>query len=276
MNRTAASDQATVLSSIFMYSRVLSCWKATCSHTLLFPSSHCSWMSQQLVRRELLKMTCTCQTSRRRPRTWPQSEELWVSPVRTCTTSGEDPSLQSPPRRQEVALRNRWSDMTSRRTSTWAPTCSETQTLPLSSRQSHLKAQREAKKSNVTVTMTYLGQGRRGSGSKSTQDELKVLQQVNGGENICVFKGLVTPGGRSREMWSWLTGMCTKGQLTAFTSAKAQPSRSITGKSVEMSNNTRENTFLLQTLIVSLCPNLPPTLNVFVISVIFKHKEKPL
>lgn len=30
-----------------------------------------------------------------------------------------------------------------------------------------------------------------------TQDELKVLQQVNGGENICVFKGLVTPGGRS-------------------------------------------------------------------------------
>nr|XP_008274652.1 PREDICTED: glutamate-rich protein 3-like [Stegastes partitus] len=55
---------------------------------------------------------------------------------------------------------------------------------------SNLKAQREAKKSNVTVTMTYLGQGHRGS----TQDELKVLQQVNGGENVCVFKGLVTPG----------------------------------------------------------------------------------
>ncbi|XP_054867129.1 uncharacterized protein LOC118469747 [Amphiprion ocellaris] len=57
-------------------------------------------------------------------------------------------------------------------------------------KQSNLKAQREAKKSNVTVTMTYLGQGHR----TSTQDELKLLQQVNGGENICVFKGLVTPG----------------------------------------------------------------------------------
>lgn len=56
--------------------------------------------------------------------------------------------------------------------------------------------QREAKKSNVAVTMTYLGQGHQGSGSRSTRDELKVLQQVNGGENICVFKGLVKPGGR--------------------------------------------------------------------------------
>ncbi|XP_077379200.1 uncharacterized protein LOC144019789 isoform X2 [Festucalex cinctus] len=63
-----------------------------------------------------------------------------------------------------------------------------------SSKQSYLNAQREAKKSNVTVTMTYLGQGPRGS-MRSNQDELKVLQQVNGGENICVFKGLVTPGG---------------------------------------------------------------------------------
>ncbi|AWP07540.1 putative glutamate-rich protein 3-like [Scophthalmus maximus] len=55
---------------------------------------------------------------------------------------------------------------------------------------SNLKAQREAKKSNVTVTMTYLGQGQQGSGL----DELKVLQQVNGGENICVFRGPLTPG----------------------------------------------------------------------------------
>lgn len=71
---------------------------------------------------------------------------------------------------------------------------------PLSSRQSSLKAQKEAKKSNVTVTMVYLGQGRRGSGGLGlTRDELKVLQQVNGGENICVFKDLVTPGGRSGE-----------------------------------------------------------------------------
>ncbi|XP_051278739.1 uncharacterized protein LOC127376141 [Dicentrarchus labrax] len=61
-------------------------------------------------------------------------------------------------------------------------------------KQSNLRAQKEAKKSNVTVTMIYLGQGHRGSVLGSTQDELKVLQQVNGGENICVFKGLLTPG----------------------------------------------------------------------------------
>ncbi|KAM3610326.1 uncharacterized protein V6R79_002307 [Siganus canaliculatus] len=61
-------------------------------------------------------------------------------------------------------------------------------------KQSALKAQKEAKKSNVAVTMIYLGQGHRGSRLGSTQDELKVLQQVNGGQNICVFKGLVTAG----------------------------------------------------------------------------------
>ncbi|KAL7391259.1 hypothetical protein ABVT39_006785 [Epinephelus coioides] len=79
-----------------------------------------------------------------------------------------------------------------RRGSFSSVTSQRTGVLP--KRQSTLKAQKEAKKSNVTVTMTYLGQGRRGSGLGSTQDELKVLQQVNGGENICVFKGLVTPG----------------------------------------------------------------------------------
>ena len=48
--------------------------------------------------------------------------------------------------------------------------------------------------------MVYLGQGRRASGGLGlTRDELKVLQQVNGGENICVFKDLVTPGGGSDE-----------------------------------------------------------------------------
>nr|XP_043882006.1 uncharacterized protein LOC122769510 [Solea senegalensis] len=61
-------------------------------------------------------------------------------------------------------------------------------------KQNNLKAQREAKKSNVTVTMTYLGQGHKGSGLESSRDELKVLQQVNGGENLCVYKGLVAPG----------------------------------------------------------------------------------
>ncbi|KAK7934318.1 hypothetical protein WMY93_005214 [Mugilogobius chulae] len=61
-------------------------------------------------------------------------------------------------------------------------------------KQSSLKTRREAKKSNVTVSMTYLGQGRRESAADLAQDELKVLQQINGGENICVFKGMVTPG----------------------------------------------------------------------------------
>lgn len=65
--------------------------------------------------------------------------------------------------------------------------------------QSTLKTRREAKKSNVTVSMTYRGQGHRGSTVELTQDELKVLQQVNGGENICVFKGMVTPGGMNWE-----------------------------------------------------------------------------
>lgn len=40
--------------------------------------------------------------------------------------------------------------------------------------------------------MMYLGQGLPGS----TQDEMKVLQQICGGENICVFKGFVQPGGK--------------------------------------------------------------------------------
>ncbi|XP_059405110.1 uncharacterized protein LOC132140335 [Carassius carassius] len=38
--------------------------------------------------------------------------------------------------------------------------------------------------------MVYLGQGLPGS----SQDEMKVLQQICGGENICVFKGFVQPG----------------------------------------------------------------------------------
>ncbi|KAJ0019894.1 hypothetical protein NQD34_007463, partial [Periophthalmus magnuspinnatus] len=61
-------------------------------------------------------------------------------------------------------------------------------------KQNTLKTRREAKKSNVTVSMTYLGQGRRRTSTEVVQDELKVLQQVNGGENLCVFKGMVTPG----------------------------------------------------------------------------------
>ncbi|CAB1320138.1 unnamed protein product, partial [Coregonus sp. 'balchen'] len=70
-------------------------------------------------------------------------------------------------------------------------------------KQSNLKALKEAKRSNVTVTMTYLGSlGHPGSGSAGTQqDELKVLQQICGGENICVFKGLVRPG----EQFQWVS-----------------------------------------------------------------------
>lgn len=71
----------------------------------------------------------------------------------------------------------------------------------LFSHQSNLKALRESKRSNVNVTMTYLGQGHPRSDLRSTRDELKVLQQINGGENICVFKGLVTPGGMTWEMF---------------------------------------------------------------------------
>ncbi|KAI7812862.1 hypothetical protein IRJ41_010938 [Triplophysa rosa] len=64
------------------------------------------------------------------------------------------------------------------------------QRAPDFSKQSYLKAQKESKKSNVTVTMTHLGQGLPGS----APDEMKVLQQICGGENICVFKGFVRPG----------------------------------------------------------------------------------
>lgn len=70
----------------------------------------------------------------------------------------------------------------------------------LFSHQNNLQVLKEAKKSNVTVTMTYLGQGHRGSGLKWIQDELKVLQQINGGENVCVFKGLITPGGKTMKV----------------------------------------------------------------------------
>ncbi|KAK1792307.1 hypothetical protein P4O66_012262 [Electrophorus voltai] len=55
---------------------------------------------------------------------------------------------------------------------------------------SYLKEQKDSRKSNVLVTMTYLGQGKPGP----TQDEMRVLQQICGGENVCVFKGSVQPG----------------------------------------------------------------------------------
>ncbi|KAL7836659.1 hypothetical protein AOLI_G00279430 [Acnodon oligacanthus] len=57
-------------------------------------------------------------------------------------------------------------------------------------KQSYLKEQKDSRRSNVAVTMMYLGQGKPGA----TQDEMKVLQQICGGENICVFKGSVVPG----------------------------------------------------------------------------------
>ncbi|TSM85959.1 NLR family CARD domain-containing protein 3 [Bagarius yarrelli] len=59
-----------------------------------------------------------------------------------------------------------------------------------SAKMNYLKEQKEARKSNVLVTMLYLGQGKSGT----SQDDMKVLQQKCGGENICVFKGSVQPG----------------------------------------------------------------------------------
>ncbi|XP_026786796.3 uncharacterized protein LOC113536867 [Pangasianodon hypophthalmus] len=59
-----------------------------------------------------------------------------------------------------------------------------------SARTNYLKEQKESRKSNVLVTMLYLGQRKPGT----TQDDMKVLQQKCGGENICVFKGSVQPG----------------------------------------------------------------------------------
>lgn len=48
--------------------------------------------------------------------------------------------------------------------------------------------------------MLYLGRGKPGT----TQDEMKVLQQKCGGENICAFKGSVQPGGNnSRHCTPW-------------------------------------------------------------------------
>ncbi|XP_046697974.1 uncharacterized protein LOC124380766 isoform X2 [Silurus meridionalis] len=59
-----------------------------------------------------------------------------------------------------------------------------------STKTNYLKEIKESRKSNVLVTMLYLGHGKLGT----TQDEMKVLQQKCGGENICVFKGSVQPG----------------------------------------------------------------------------------
>uniref|UniRef100_W5M643 DUF4590 domain-containing protein n=1 Tax=Lepisosteus oculatus TaxID=7918 RepID=W5M643_LEPOC len=48
-----------------------------------------------------------------------------------------------------------------------------------------------SRQSNVAITMTYLGQRL----PVKSRDEMKVFQQICGGENICVFKGHLLPGG---------------------------------------------------------------------------------
>lgn len=170
----------------------------------MHPSQH-SWTTQWLIVREPLKTTYTSQPSQPRCPVWARWKGLWVSPALTCTTKEEDLSPQWPLREVELTLKSRYSHICQKYSSKCTCTSFRHEIFssfchPLSSRQSSLKAQKEAKKSNVTVTMVYLGQGRRGSGGPGlTRDELKVLQQVNGGENICVFKDLVAPGGRSGE-----------------------------------------------------------------------------
>ncbi|XP_039619286.1 glutamate-rich protein 3 [Polypterus senegalus] len=46
------------------------------------------------------------------------------------------------------------------------------------------------KQSNVRLTMAYLGQG----ALAECRDELRVFQQICGGENLCVYKGYLSPG----------------------------------------------------------------------------------
>ncbi|KAJ7993642.1 hypothetical protein DPEC_G00256770 [Dallia pectoralis] len=67
--------------------------------------------------------------------------------------------------------------------------------------QSHLKALKELKRSNVTVTMTYLGSPGHRRSARAQKDELKLLQQVSGGENMSVFQGMVKPG----EQFQWVS-----------------------------------------------------------------------
>ncbi|KAL2091853.1 hypothetical protein ACEWY4_011651 [Coilia grayii] len=52
------------------------------------------------------------------------------------------------------------------------------------------RPKKEAQKADVTVTMVYTGQGL----NKKAQDEVKVMQQICGGQNHRVFKGTLQPG----------------------------------------------------------------------------------
>ncbi|MBN3322398.1 NOD1 protein, partial [Atractosteus spatula] len=51
-----------------------------------------------------------------------------------------------------------------------------------------------SRQSNVAITMAYLGQL-----PVKSRDEMKVFQQICGGENICVFKGHLLPGGNEED-----------------------------------------------------------------------------
>ncbi|KAG2469619.1 ERIC3 protein, partial [Polypterus senegalus] len=56
--------------------------------------------------------------------------------------------------------------------------------------QDQQKFLKRPKQSNVRLTMAYLGQG----ALAECRDELRVFQQICGGENLCVYKGYLSPG----------------------------------------------------------------------------------
>ncbi|XP_059920627.1 uncharacterized protein LOC132467387 isoform X2 [Gadus macrocephalus] len=122
-------------------------------------------------------------------------------PVRSKGAAADQLYLPRIPRRPSnlaslrASLSNSCPYLCDQRRGSVSSMCSQ-KTVNWDKKTSSLKALAEAKKSNVTVTMTYLGLRNAHSGSGTLQDELRVLQQVNGGENLCVFKGLVTPGER--------------------------------------------------------------------------------
>ncbi|CAL8327806.1 unnamed protein product [Arctogadus glacialis] len=120
-------------------------------------------------------------------------------PVRSKGAAADQLYLPRIPRRPSnlaslrASLSNSCPYLCDQRRGSVSSVCSQ-KTVNWDKKTSSLKVLAEAKKSNVTVTMTYLGLRHARSGSGTLQDELRVLQQVNGGENLRVFKGLVTPG----------------------------------------------------------------------------------
>lgn len=58
------------------------------------------------------------------------------------------------------------------------------------------------KRSNVKMILQYLGTGFSITNEMiNPKDEVSVFQQICGGESICVFKGYLSPGGKSTSLW---------------------------------------------------------------------------